>query len=136
VIPPRPCKQENHEGYPHRAPKDDQPGRHWLMKQACVQIQNAECQAQAFKKHAISLSVKCTLISPEKHTAHHKLDHYCFILYFVEKVKREISPRPNFMQISSSTMHIARESQQKAPTFFTGLLMIKIIAKYQYLGPK
>jgi hypothetical protein len=40
----------------------------------------------------------------------------------VQQVKRESSPCPNFMQIRSSTMHMATESQQKAPTFFTGFL--------------
>jgi hypothetical protein len=31
-------------------------------------------------------------------------------------------PCPNLMQIRSSTMHIARESQQKDPTFLKGFL--------------
>jgi hypothetical protein len=34
----------------------------------------------------------------------------------------EHSPCPNLMHIRSSTMHIARESQQKDPTFLKGLL--------------
>ena len=46
-----------------------------------------------------------------------------FIILHTELTgERGMLPCPNFMQISSSTMHIARESQQKAPTFFTGLL--------------
>ena len=39
----------------------------------------------------------------------------------IEKMERH-SPCPNLMQIRSSTMHIARESQQKDPTFLKGFL--------------
>lgn len=33
VVPPRPREQEYQERRPRRAPKDDQPSRHWIMKQ-------------------------------------------------------------------------------------------------------
>jgi len=40
---------------------------------------------------------------------------------YADKLEQH-SPCPNLMQIRSSTMHIARESQQKDPTFLNGLL--------------
>ena len=40
---------------------------------------------------------------------------------YAEKLEQHL-PCPNLMQIRSSTMHIARESQQKDPTFLNGLL--------------
>lgn len=41
--------------------------------------------------------------------------------------KLNSSPWPNLIQMRSSTMHIASESQQNAPTFFTGFLLSLIM---------
>lgn len=38
VVPPRPREQEDHERYPRRPPKDDQPGRHWIMKKTMPKL--------------------------------------------------------------------------------------------------
>lgn len=47
-------------------------------------------------------------------------------------------PCPNLMQMRSSMMHIASESQQKAPTFFTGFLKfaeLKQEVPYKLVSP-